>query len=259
MELWVGTSGYSYKEWKGSFYPEDLPDKEMLAAYARKLPAVEINNTFYRLPTPSLLRTWAGQVPLDFRFVLKASRRITHLKRLKECEEETKYLFKTARSLGERLGAILFQLPPNLKKDTPRLDGFLKLIPDHFQAAFEFRHESWFEKDVYDALRNTGCALCFADTEDNLLKSPLSTAAWGYLRLRRPDYSEHELRDWVKQVKKQEWDRVFVFFKHEDGPEGPELAHRFLELARRKTAAAVESSGQSAGGRKKPGRAVPGP
>src|SRR5512139_3591891 len=128
MDLWVGTSGYSYKEWKGSFYPEDLPDKDMLADYARQLPSVEINNTFYRLPTPSLLESWAKQVPENFRFVLKASRRITHIKRLKECEEEAQYLFETAQTLGGRLGAILFQLPPFLRKDTPRLRDFLRLI-----------------------------------------------------------------------------------------------------------------------------------
>ena len=232
MDLWVGTSGYSYKEWKGSFYPKEMPDKDMLTTYARQLPAVEINNTFYRLPTPLLLKSWAEQVPENFRFVLKASRRITHVKRLKECEEETEYLLKTAQTLGGRLGAILFQLPPFLRKDAPRLGDFLKLIPEHSKAAFEFRHESWFEKDVYDSLRKKGCALCFADTEDNKLVALVSTASWGYLRLRKPDYGEKELREWVKEVEKQEWDQAFVFFKHEDGGVGPKLAHRFLELAR---------------------------
>ncbi len=231
MKLWVGTSGYSYKEWKGSFYPQDMPDKDMLKTYARQLPAVEINNTFYRLPTPALLKSWAKQVPENFRFVLKASRRITHIKRLKECEEETEYLFKTARTLGERLGAILFQLPPFLRKDAPRLADFLKLIPENSKSAFEFRHESWFEQDVYDSLKERGCALCFADTEDNMLEALVSTASWGYLRLRKPDYGEKELKDWVKRVKKQGWDEAFVFFKHEDGGIGPKLAHRFLELA----------------------------
>jgi uncharacterized protein YecE (DUF72 family) len=231
MDLLVGTSGYSYKEWKGSFYPEDLPEKDMLRTYAQRLPAVEINNTFYRLPTLSLLKSWAEQVPENFRFVLKASRRITHIKRLKECEEETEYLFRTAQTLGERLGAILFQLPPFLRKDVPRLRDFLKLIPERSMAAFEFRHESWFEKDVYDALIEKGSALCFADTEDSTLKELVSTASWGYLRLRKPDYSEKDLGEWVKKVKEQEWSRAFVFFKHEDGGTGPKLAHRFLELA----------------------------
>jgi len=232
MKLWVGTSGYSYKEWKGSFYPQDMPDKDMLKAYARQLPAVEINNTFYRLPTPALLKSWAKQVPENFRFVLKASRRITHIKRLKECEEETEYLFKTARTLGERLGAILFQLPPFLRNDTPRLVDFLKLIPDNSKSAFEFRHESWFEQDIYNSLKEKGCALCFADTEDNILEALVSTAPWGYLRLRKPEYGEKELREWVKRIKKEAWDQAFIFFKHEDGGIGPKLAHRFLELAR---------------------------
>jgi len=233
MNLWVGTSGYSYKEWKGSFYPKDMPDKDMLTTYARQLPAVEINNTFYRLPTSFLLESWAEQVPENFRFVLKASRRITHIKRLKECEEETEYLFKTAQTLGERLGAILFQLPPFLRKDAPRLGDFLRLIPENSKAAFEFRHESWFEKDVYDSLKEKECALCFADTEDNKLEDLVPTASWGYLRMRKPDYGEKGLREWVKKVKKQEWDQAFIFFKHEDGGVGPKLAHRFLELASR--------------------------
>jgi uncharacterized protein YecE (DUF72 family) len=231
MKLWVGTSGYSYKEWKGSFYPQDMPDKDMLATYARQLPAVEINNTFYRLPTPTLLESWAKQVPKNFRFVLKASRRITHIKRLVGCEEETEYLFKTAQTLGERLGAILFQLPPFLRKDVPRLVEFLRLVPNNCKAAFEFRHESWFEKDVYDPLKEKECALCFADTEDNKLEALVSTASWGYLRLRKPEYGEKELKGWVAKVGKQGWDEAFIFFKHEDGGVGPKLAHRFLELA----------------------------
>jgi uncharacterized protein YecE (DUF72 family) len=231
VKLWVGTSGYSYKEWKGSFYPRDMPDKDMLAAYARQLPAVEINNTFYRLPTAPLLKSWAEQVPEDFRFVLKASRRITHIKRLSECEAETESLFKTAQTMGDRLGAILFQLPPYLKKDTPRLENFLKLIPENSASAFEFRHESWFGKDVYDVLMEKGCALCFADTEDNKLQALVSTASWGYLRLRKPEYGEKELNDWAGEIKKQRWDQAFVFFKHEGGGVGPRLARRFLELA----------------------------
>jgi len=232
MKIWVGTSGFSYKEWKGSFYPEDMPDGDMLKTYARKLPAVEINNTFYRLPKASLLESWAAQVPESFRFVLKASRRITHIKRLKECEDETEYLFRTARALGERLGAILFQLPPYFRKDVPRLRDFLNIVPGNSRAAFEFRHESWFEQDVYDSLKERECALCFADTEDNKLPALVSTAAWGYLRLRKPEYGEKDLREWVKKVKQQEWDHAFVFFKHEDGGAGPKLAHRFLELAK---------------------------
>lgn len=231
VKLWAGTSGYSYKEWKGSFYPRDLPAKDMLAEYARRLPAVEINNTFYRMPTVELLASWAEQVPESFRFVLKASRRITHLKRLAGCEEETAYLFETARALGARLGAVLFQLPPYLKKDLPRLREFLGLIPGSARAAFEFRHESWFEPEIYDSLRERGCALGFADSEDSKLEDLVATASWGYLRLRKPDYDEKELRGWLGKVRRQAWEEAFVFFKHEDGGTGPALARRLLELA----------------------------
>lgn len=231
MKLWAGTSGYSYKEWKGIFYPEDLPDKEMLKFYAQQLPAVEINNTFYRMPKADMLKGWAEQVPASFQFILKASRKITHIKRLKECEDEAEYLFKTAATLGKRLGVILFQLPPFLRKDAPRLKNFLKLIPKKLKAAFEFRHETWFDNEIYDCLSEKSCALCFSDTENNKLADLVSTAPWGYLRLRKPDYSEKELIAWTKKIKAQEWDQAFVFFKHEDEGAGPRMAKHFLTLA----------------------------
>jgi uncharacterized protein YecE (DUF72 family) len=231
MKLWAGTSGFSYKEWKGSFYPEDLPGKNMLAFYARQLPAVEINNTFYRLPTPAILKAWAGQVPEDFLFVLKAPRRITHVKRLKDCEEDTEYFLKTARTLEGRLGAVLFQLPPFSRKDAPVLENFLRLIPDDLKAAFEFRHESWSDGDVYGLLKEKDCALCFSDTEDNVQASLVSTSSWGYLRMRRPGYGEAALKEWVEKVATQNWTQAFVFFKHEGEGAGPRLAKRFLELA----------------------------
>ena len=186
MRFSVGTSGYSYKEWKGHFYPEDLAADQMLRFYATKLPAVEINNTFYRLPKASVLENWAEQVPGDFRFALKASRRITHLKRLKEADEETDYLLRTVQTLGDRLGVILFQLPPYLKKDLPRLQQFLELLDDTTRAAFEFRDESWFDDEVFDALRQHGCALCLSDVDDEPAPELVSTAGWGYFRLRRP-------------------------------------------------------------------------
>ena len=157
MRVLAGTSGFSYKEWKGSFYPEDLPAEEMLAYYSARLPAVEINNTFYRMPKPSMLEGWAAQVPAEFRFILKASQRITHRKRLKEAGDEVAYFFQTAATLGERLGPTLFQLPPNLKKDLPRLEAFLEVLPPKAPAAFEFRHASWFEDDVFAALPCPGC------------------------------------------------------------------------------------------------------
>ena len=230
MELFVGTSGYSYKEWKGPFYPEDLPDKEMLNYYSSQLPAVEINNTFYRLPSAKMLENWQEQVPESFRFVLKASRKITHFKKLKETDEETNYLFNTAATLGEQLGVILIQLPPYLRKDIDLLQNFLKLIPDG-KATFEFRHDSWFEEDVFESLRSKNCALNFSEMgEDSEIKI-VSTADWGYLRLRRMGYNDKALKDWLQRVQGQDWQKVYVFFKHEDEGAGPKLARRFLELA----------------------------
>ncbi len=227
MRVLTGTSGFSYKEWKGSFYPEDLPAEEMLRFYAGRLPAVEINNTFYRMPKAELLASWAEQVPDGFRFVLKASQRITHFKRLKDVSEEVGYFLRVAATLGDRLGPILFQLPPNLKKDLPRLSEFLDLLPAATRAALEFRHASWFEDDVFEALRRRGAALCVAEDED--LAAPLvSTAGWGYLRLRRPDYGEAEVQAWADRVRAQAWDEAYVFFKHEDAGTGPRLAAQML-------------------------------
>jgi uncharacterized protein YecE (DUF72 family) len=228
MRVLAGTSGFSYKEWKGSFYPEDLPAEEMLAYYAAKLPAVEINNTFYRMPKPALLEGWAAQVPADFRFILKASQRITHRKRLKEAGDEVAYFFQTAATLGDRLGPTLVQLPPNLKKDLPRLEAFLGVLPEGARAAFEFRHASWFEDDVYAALRAKGAALCIAEDEE--LATPLvATAPWGYLRLRRQDYDDAAVAAWAEKVRGQAWSEAFVFFKHEDAGSGPRLAADFLQ------------------------------
>ena len=170
MQLRVGTSGYSYKEWKGSFYPEKLKPAEMLGYYAERLPAVEINNTFYRMPKRTVLETWAQQVPESFRFAVKASRRITHFKRLKEVEEETSFLLGNLAVLGERLGVVLFQLPPTLKADLPRLERFLDLLDGGPRAVLEFRHASWLEDDVIDCLRARGVALCLADTDDQAVE-----------------------------------------------------------------------------------------
>jgi uncharacterized protein YecE (DUF72 family) len=232
LNLRVGTSGYSYPEWKGTFYPEDLPAKEMLRFYGGKLPAVEINNTFYRMPTASVLEGWAEQVPASFKFALKASRRISHVKRLKDAGEETEYLLRTAKSLDERLGVILYQLPPYQRKDVERLESFLELLEGGPRAAFEFRHPSWFDEEVFGALRKRDCALCVADQGEDDAAPFVSTAGWGYLRLRRPEYTDAELDAWAKQVGSQPWSDAFVFFKHEDEATGPALAAKFLERAR---------------------------
>ena len=228
MRVFTGTSGFSYDGWTGAFYPEDLAAAGRLAFYATKLPAVEINNTFYRMPKPELLAGWASQVPETFRFALKAPQRITHIKRLKEASEEVRFLTGSARQLGSRRGPILFGVPPNLKKDLPRLDAFLALLPSDFEAAFEFRNPTWLDDDVYALLRRAGAALCVADDEKGT--TPLvATAPWGYLRLRREDYAAADLDSWAERVKTQGWESAYVFFKHEDEARAPELARSFAE------------------------------
>lgn len=233
MNLNVGTSGYSYKEWKGSFYPEKLPAKEMLSYYATRLQAVELNNTFYRLPQKSMVENWKEQVPDNFRFSIKASQRITHFKRLKEVADETKYLLDTVSVLEQRLGVILFQLPPNMKKDLPRLQSFLECLPANIKAAFEFRHQTWLEDDVLELLKSRNHALVTSDTDDLPISHIDRTADWGYLRLRRVEYSESSLNDWLERIRAQQWQEAFVFFKHEDEGTGPKLAAQFLDLAAR--------------------------
>jgi uncharacterized protein YecE (DUF72 family) len=218
MQVRVGTSGFSYKEWKGSFYPEDLKSAGMLAYYAERFSSVEINNTFYRMPKASVLEGWAEQVPSDFLFVLKASQQITHRKRLRDAGEPLAYLMETASTLRDRLGPVLFQLPPSLRKDLPRLREFLSLLPPGRPFAFEFRHPSWSDEEIHSALREGNHALVCADTEDSAGGGApiVPTADWGYLRLRRCDYTEDELHPWVDRILSQPWDRAFVFFKHED-------------------------------------------
>ena len=231
MTLYVGTSGYSYKEWKGSFYPEKIPAKEMLRYYSERLSTVEINATFYRMPQPSMLENWKEQVPPHFRFSLKASQRITHFKRLKETEEETKYFLETAAVLGEQMGVVLFQLPPNMKKDLARLETFLSHLPLSVPAAFEFRHPTWFDDDVLELLRSQNRPLVVSDTDDMPTTHIDKTADWGYLRLRRVNYSEENLREWVTRIRAQNWKETFLFFKHEDAGTGPKLAAQFLKLS----------------------------
>ena len=225
--LYTGTSGFAYKEWKGSFYPEDMKDAGMLPYYASHFGSCEINNTFYRMPSDKVLMDWAAQVPADFRFVLKASRQITHTKRLKEgVEDAVDYFLKNARILGEQLGPILIQLPPNMKVDLDRLKRFIEHWPDDVRAAWEFRHESWHDDTVFETLRAHGHALCIAHTEDETTPF-VPTASWGYLRLRGVVYQEGELEQWIRQVKGTDWSEAFVFFKHEDEGTGPALAKRF--------------------------------
>jgi uncharacterized protein YecE (DUF72 family) len=231
MNLYVGTSGYSYPKWKGVFYPQKLPVKQMLRFYGEHFRTVEINYTFRRLPAASVLETWAGAVRADFQFVLKAPQQITHVQRLKDASASVARFLDIAGQLKERLGPLLFQLPPTLKKDAPRLRAFLALLPLERRVAFEFRHPSWFDDEVFGLLRAHGAALCLADADDDFTVPVVATAAWGCLRLRRPDYDDTALKTWVKCVRQQGWQGAFVFFKHEDEGKGPQLAKRFLELA----------------------------
>jgi uncharacterized protein YecE (DUF72 family) len=233
MHVHVGTSGFSYKEWKGSFYPADLKNDQMLRYYAERLDTVEINNTFYRMPNPDLLGNWAEQVGEAFRFVLKAPQRITHQKRLANIDEDVTYFFATAQRLGMKLGPVLFQLPPYSKKDVPRLEGLLKLIPAGQRIAVEFRHESWLAPDVYERLHDAGAALCIADSDEEPLDSIHATCDWGYLRLRRVEYDDAAMQAWADRVLAQPWKDAFVFFKHEDEGTGPRFAAAFRERLNR--------------------------
>jgi uncharacterized protein YecE (DUF72 family) len=228
----AGTSGFSYKEWKGGFYPADLADKKMLSYYATRLGTVEINNTFYRMPKEELVLGWAAQVPTSFRFVLKAPQRITHRERLEGSEASLAEFLRVARILGERLGALLFQLPPFFKKDVERLAAFLSLLPEGLRCAFEFRHPSWFADDTYEALRVRKAALVGGDADDAEKSPPLvATADFGYLRLRAPEYSDAALGEWAARIAAQPWTHAHVFLKHE--LRGPEFAEKLAELAAR--------------------------
>lgn len=227
----VGTSGYNYPEWKGSFYPQDLPAAKMLPFYAERFPSVEINATFYRMPTPKTVAGWAGQVPSTFRFTLKANRRITHDKRLKDVGDSVDFFVKTARELGPQLGALLFQTPPNLTCDLDRFDAFLATVPDGVQAAFEFRHDSWLDEEVYARLRARNFALCVADTEERSVPV-VATADFAYLRLRDEGYDEAAIRTWtaLAQDLSTRCRDVFVYFKHEDAGTGAAFGQRMIEL-----------------------------
>ena len=229
MKLLAGTSGYAFKEWKGSFYPGDCKDDAMLGLYASRFPAVEINNTFYRLPKEQVLLDWASQVPEPFTFAIKASQRITHYARLKpECLSAVEFLMKNTSTLGNRLGPILFQLPPNLKKDFDRLRVFLDTLPLDRRMTIEFRHESWFDDDVFDVLRARDIALCV--TEQPEFASPVvSTASWGYARLHRLDYDDAALAEWARKIVAQPWMDAYVFFKHDEGVgSGPPAVESFM-------------------------------
>jgi uncharacterized protein YecE (DUF72 family) len=228
--LLAGASGYSYKEWKGNFYPEKIKPEAMLAWYAERLPTVEINNTFYQMPKAAVLENWAQATPEGFRFAIKASRRITHLARLKadEAADSVGFLYRNLATLGAKRGPVLFQLPPFLKKDLPRLSEFLRLLPDGHGAAFEFRNDSWFDDDVYAALKAAGAALCLSEREDNAPPPLVETAPWGYVRLRLETYSDADLEQWAGRLAATAWQKTYVYFMHE--PTAPAYAQTLMRF-----------------------------
>jgi uncharacterized protein YecE (DUF72 family) len=231
MELLAGTSGYSYKEWLGRFYPDKLPADEMLRYYAGHFRTVEINNTFYRMPAEAMLARWAGEVPDNFAFTLKAPRRITHDKRLREVEPDVTEFVRRAQALGEKLGVLLFQLPPYLKKDLARLRDFLALVPTGNRVAMEFRNDTWQDEEVYETLRARCALLCVTDTDEG--DTPfVATSDQGYIRLRRTHYDDGDLGAWVERIRTQPLARAYVYFMHEDEALGTRFAARLLELWR---------------------------
>jgi uncharacterized protein YecE (DUF72 family) len=231
VRLLAGTSGYAFKEWKGSFYPEGVRDDGMLGYYATRFPTVEINNTFYRLPRENVLQDWASQVPDTFTFAIKASQRITHFARLKpESKELLQYLLQNTTVLGSKLGPVLFQLPPNMQKDLDRLRTFLDFLPRGRKFTFEFRHSSWFDEDVVAALQEKDVAMTIID-QDDFVTPPIATASWGYVRLHRLDYDAQTLTQWAERVKEPGWSEVYVYFKHDEGVgSGPPAVDALVKL-----------------------------
>jgi uncharacterized protein YecE (DUF72 family) len=231
MNLFVGTSGYSHAEWKGSFYPEKISQKKMLEYYAQRFSTVEVNYTFRQLPTQKVIEAWALQVPPEFRFVLKGSQSITHFKRLKNAEKEADEFLNVASLLQKRQGPILLQLPPNFKKDVSRLDAFLKHIAGRAKLAFEFRNASWLDEEVYSCLRTHSAVLCITDRDDLPDTGIVNTASWGYLRLWDDKYTKERLSKWLSRIRSQKWRDAYLFFMHEDEGVSPKLVARFMKLA----------------------------
>ncbi len=230
MAVWVGTSGYNYPEWKGNFYPQDLAAAKMLPYYAARFDTVEINYTFYRTPNQQTLEGWNAATPERFRLTLKAPKRITHDARLKNCEDRVRYFLETAATLGPKLGALLFQLPPTLRKDLAVFDAFLALLPPQTCAAFEFRHASWLDEEVFARLRARNLALCIADGEK--VSAPVEvTADYAYFRLRDEGYTPEDLERWARAIREKTSDcrDTYVYFKHEEAGTGPEFARRLID------------------------------
>ena len=231
LRLVAGASGYSFKEWKGNFYPEKMKPDAMLAWYSERLPTVEINNTFYQMPKASVLEHWAQTTPENFRFAIKAPRRITHMSRLRAetSADSVNFLYTTLAVLGTKRGPVLFQLPPFMKKDLPRLSEFLRLLPDGHRAAFEFRNDSWFDDDVYETLKAADASLCLSEREDSAPPPLIETAPWGYVRLRLETYSNEDLKQWAARLRATGWRQIYVYFMHE--PTAPVYAQTLMRFA----------------------------
>lgn len=229
--LLAGASGYAFKEWKGSFYPEKMQPEAMLAFYAERLPTVEINNSFYQMPKPDVLARWVEATPARFRFSVKAPRRITHDGKLapEKVAEPVAYLYRVLEALGDKRGPVLFQLPPFLRKNAALLQGFLALLPEGHRAAFEFRHGSWFDDEVYALLRGAGASLCLSEREDATPPPLVETADWGYVRLRLESYTPEDLAAWAARLAATDWREVYVYFMHE--PTAPGYARALLDCA----------------------------
>jgi uncharacterized protein YecE (DUF72 family) len=230
MAIWVGTSGYNYPEWRGSFYPEKFPTAKMLPFYAERLTTVEINYTFYRSPNPSILAGWSRQTPPHFRFTLKAPKRITHDAKLRDCAESLKYFLETAATLGPKLAILLFQLPPFFRKDLAVLDAFLEGFPPGTRAAFEFRHASWLSDEVFERLKARNLALCVADSDKTTTPVEI-TADYGYFRLRDEGYTPDDIAQWARTIREKTsaCGDVYVYFKHEEAGKGPQFARLLLD------------------------------
>jgi uncharacterized protein YecE (DUF72 family) len=231
MKLWIGTSGFQYPEWKGTFYPEIMPTAKMLPYYAERFSATEVNYTFRQIPSTKTMERWSSLTPDEFRFTLKAPQKVTHFAKLRECADTLRYFHQVTSQLGAKLGPVLFQLPGSFKKDVPRLAAFLEEVPNGMRAAFEFRDASWFDDEVFALLRQWNAALCIAESAD--LATPAeATADYGYLRLRREDYDGASIAQWADTIRAKagQWGDVFVFFKHEESGVGPKFATQMKQL-----------------------------
>ena len=231
MNTWIGTSGFQYPEWKGTFYPEKMPTAKMLPYYAERFSTTEVNYTFHRIPSAKTIDNWCSNTPERFQFSLKAPQKVTHFAKLRNCADTLRYFFEVVSSLERKLGPVLYQLPPGLKKDAELLGAFLEDLPPRMRCAFEFRHESWFDDEVFALLRKANAALCLADAEK--LTTPLvATADFGYLRLRREDYTAADVKQWAEKIRSlgSNWTDALVYFKHEESGTGPKLAQQLMEL-----------------------------